>query len=556
MNRLQPIAAMVWEQWRLSRVEAVQRLGLGLLAASAVLVLKIDDGPTKALWILAAAHGFFWFSIAKLNGGRFMDGYKPGFPLYLLYPRPVSTVVFVAVAMAYDALSCAALYLVSALLLRIAFGQPFPLFSVAACLVAYHLASTCIQWSTRNRIVQWVGSMVIFWPLVILLKANMTAPLRVEFSFGDYALLALIGAVSFGLTVAGVARQRRGDAVATEPRKESWSGYPLWLVNLIRFRCPTSSATRAQLWFEMRASGLPVLTIGLGVAVLIFLLFAAGIAAPVREAAIGIPVLSVVLMLLLFGSNAFGIRAKQGRSYVSVFEATQPYATAQLAGLKVLVRTACVLVALFAIGASAWASSSLMGAWGASPMHGNDVAAHLLRQRRVLADFLMARPAHDIAAAIVVASIVVTVVIAWQAAREALKTRYPRRVIVAQWLPAAWGLAVGLLALAGNLGVLSDFAAGTSIMTAVWIATAGLATAAIYFWWSSLAGRVLTTRYLCVALLVLAAFALAYVTLLRSAGLPRAGTPWTAISILSWPVLLLLLGIALAPWSLNRVRHA
>jgi hypothetical protein len=556
MNRLQPIAAMVWEQWRLSRVEAVQRLGLGLLAASAVLVLKIDDGPTKALWILAAAHGFFWFSIAKLNGGRFMDGYKPGFPLYLLYPRPVSTVVFVAVAMAYDALSCAALYLVSALLLRIAFGQPFPLFSVAACLVAYHLASTCIQWSTRNRIVQWVGSMVIFWPLVILLKANMTAPLRVEFSFGDYALLALIGAVSFGLTVAGVARQRRGDAVATEPRKESSSGYPLWLVNLIRFRCPTSSATRAQLWFEMRASGLPVLTIGLGVAVLIFLLFAAGIAAPVREAAIGIPVLSVLLMLLLFGSNAFGIRAKQGRSYVSVFEATQPYATAQLAGLKVLVRTACVLVALFAIGASAWASSSLMGAWGASPMHGNDVAAHLLRQRRVLADFLMARPAHDIAAAIVVASIVVTVVIAWQAAREALKTRYPRRVIVAQWLPAAWGLAVGLLALAGNLGVLSDFAAGTSIMTAVWIATAGLATAAIYFWWSSLAGRVLTTRYLCVALLVLAAFALAYVTLLRSAGLPRAGTPWTAISILSWPVLLLLLGVALAPWSLNRVRHA
>jgi hypothetical protein len=169
---------------------------------------------------------------------------------------------------------------------------------------------------------------------------------------------------------------------------------------------------------------------------------------------------------------------------------------------------------------------------------------------------LMARPTHDIVAAVVAASLVVTIVVAWQAAREALKTRYPRRVIVAQWLPAAWGLAVGLLALAGNLGVLSDFAAGTSIMTAVWIATAGLATAAIYFWWSSLAGRVLTTRYLCVALLVLAAFALAYVTLLRSAGLPRAGTPWTAISILSWPVLLLLLGVALAPWSLNRVRHA
>ena len=69
-------------------------------------------------------------------------------------------------------------------------------------------------------------------------------------------------------------------------------------------------------------------------------------------------------VLLLLGGNAFGIRRKQGRTYASAFEATQPYGTARMAGLKVLVRTACVLAALMVVGVSVWASSSLMGAWG------------------------------------------------------------------------------------------------------------------------------------------------------------------------------------------------
>ena len=43
---------------------------------------------------------------------------------------------------------------------------------------------------------------------------------------------------------------------------------------------------------------------------------------------------------------------------------TQSYGTAQLVGLKVLVRTACMLIALIAVGLSIWASSSLVSAWG------------------------------------------------------------------------------------------------------------------------------------------------------------------------------------------------
>ena len=47
-----------------------------------------------------------------------------------------------------------------------------------------------------------------------------------------------------------------------------------WLINLFRFPCPTSSATRAQVWLDLKSNGLPVLTIGVALAIVILLLSA------------------------------------------------------------------------------------------------------------------------------------------------------------------------------------------------------------------------------------------------------------------------------------------
>jgi hypothetical protein len=197
----------------------------------------------------------------------------------------------------------------------------------------------------------------------------------------------LFGLVAFVLTVAGVARQRRGEAVATVPRTAGSGGYPDWLVAMFRFPCPTSSATRAQVWFELKSSGLPVLMIGLAVATRIFLLFALSIPfAPVRHVAVVLTVFSVPLVLTTLGGNAFGIRTRQGRTYFSAFESTQPYGTAQLAGIKVLVRTVCMLIALIAIGVSVWTSSSLMSAWLQWVVEGTDASVRLLQLRRTIGD--------------------------------------------------------------------------------------------------------------------------------------------------------------------------
>src|SRR5688572_11027778 len=117
--------------------------------------------------------------------------------------------------MAYDALSCLLLYLVSAALLGFAFDKPLPLFSVALWIVASHMVYACVQWATRSRVVQWLGSLVFIVPMYLLIRERVTSPLQVEFALVDSVIMGLACVGAFWLTVAGVARQRRGDAIAT-----------------------------------------------------------------------------------------------------------------------------------------------------------------------------------------------------------------------------------------------------------------------------------------------------------------------------------------------------
>lgn len=557
---LSPSLAMLWEQWRLTRVEAAQRLGLGLAGGSAALaLLDADKGATAAFWILIVLHGMvIWLSIAKLNGGRFMDGYKPGFPFYLAYVRPVPTVLFVGLTLVYDAVSCAALYVVSAALLGFAFGQSLPLFSVIPWIVAFHLAYACAQYSTPNRTVQWVGSFAFSLPLALLLIDRLASPLQVEFSLVDNILFVAIALVSFSLTVAGVARQRRGGAASTVPRATGgWSGCPDWLISLFTFACPTSSAMRAQVWFELKGSGLPVLATGFAAAGLIFLLFAAGIlVAPLRAVAIGAPLLFTFPLVVMLGGNAFGIRRRQGRADVNAFDATQPSGTAQLAGIKVLVRSACVMTALIAIALSLWASSLLVSAWGTWVVHGGtDAAPGLLKLRHQIEQIVAAQSGFVLAALTVITFISVAATVSWLATRGALRARFPRLLIVAEWLPIACGLALVLLGLAGRNGILSMSVARSIIGASGVIALAAIVPMTVYILWSGFLARALTLRYLHGAVGVALVFAVAWLTVLHAAGIRLTEMPWASLVWLLSPLPLLFMNVILVPWSLNRIRH-
>ncbi len=548
MNRAAPIVAMLWESWRLTRVEAAGRLALGLVAGSFAMLLLGTKGATAAFWMLIAIHSMIWFSIAKLNGGRFADGYKPGFPLYLLFRQPVSTATIVGAAMAYDALSCFALYLVSAAALGLVFGQPLPLFSMTLCFVAYHLAYTCCQWSTRNRIVQWAGSFAFSVPLLLMLIDNVKQPLQVEFSPAENALFAAIGVVSIVLTVAGVARQRRGDSVEVVPQPKTESiGFPEWLINVFRFPCPTSSAARAQVWFELRSSALPILTIGLTLAILIVLLHALGIPfAPFRVVAVALSVLAVPIMVFTLGANAFGIRRKQARIYASAFEMTQAYGTAQMSALKLLVRTACVLIALIALGLSLWSTGPLLSAWGSFPMGDGDALPGWLNARQKLADTIGGLTWYACAAWTLVATIAVAGQVAWRAAAEALRVRHPRLVSTVQWVPVAWSIAAMLIVVVATNEIVPEFVANVFLKASVWVSGAALVFSAIYLLRRGLTERMLTRRYAGGVLAISVVFAAALLVGFSSKNV---------LGVL-WPAALIVTLGALAPWALNRARHA
>ena len=589
MTLRSPVAAILWETWRVTRVEAAWKLASGIVGALAVLALSatfapagnakryedvMDMGGAIAMTLLVLPHLAPWLSLARLNGDR------PGFPLYLHYTRPVRTAVIVGLPMTYLTVMSSAIYLVSAILLRVTSGYAFPLLPVGAWIAALTLVSVA-TWSTRDRtiaVLVWSSAIIYAWVTSV---ERLTAveipntfdwpprlwPTLFDWPRTDYAWIALIGLASFAVAVAGVTRQRRGDAWVEVPSAQR-DGFWDRLVNVFRFPCPGSSATRAQVWLDLKSNGLPVLTIGVALATGILLLSA--VSGPIDAAInadpdVSCPIgecfyvraqppllapLSLCIMLLL-GGNAFGIRRRQGRAYMSAFEATHAHGTAQLAALKVLVKSICVLAAIIAIGVSAWISVPLLGDAVFIQMWGQPLSSQLSAVNVAIA----ALTGYEQLALVVVAVVGLVVWVAAFAVFGALRTRYSRRVNIAASSLLLSGLALALLGLAERNGIVSPFVFDAIFAAARWILLAAMVFTTVYVFWSGFAERVLTIRYASGAVAMSAAFGAAWLTVLHMAGAQLAGMSATnAISVVS-PALLPLMASVLAPWSLSRIRH-
>jgi hypothetical protein len=570
MTMRSPIAAILWECWRVTRGEIVWRLAGGIVAASLVLVLFTvgprseavkSAGAAIALVILVAPNLTGWLSFAKLNGGR------PGFPLHLLYTQPVRTAVLVGIPMAYRTVGSAAIYLVSAFLLRGTFGAPFPLLPVAAWIAVLNVLLAGGNWLSRSRVVQMFVMMVVAARWVVVGMDPLTGeidfqdstsvwPTLFHITPSGYAWMGVICLAAFGVTVAAVERQRHGDGRASIP----WSGigFPAPLTNLFRFACPTSSAMRAQVWFELRSRGLPLLAIGAAVAILNLLLHAVswpidaaltgefrsyvncprGECFHVRAPTMLLTMMSVPAMLAL-GGNAFGILGRQGRASVSPFEVTQPYDTGQLAVLKVLVQSVCLLLALSAVGVSVWVSLIGAGEIFGDPLRG---------LQRALNRAAGALRADELIALAVVGCIAVFVMVASRAVFGALWTRYPRPLNIAGSLFLLYGVALGLLAL-------NDVPLAGILRATSWAIASAILCVTIYLAWRTLEERLLTLSQGCGILLLAAMFTAAWLRLLGAAGVSVTGMPAAdAVRMLSVGLMPLTISV-LAPWVYSRVRH-
>ena len=569
-----PIVAMLWETWRVTRVEAAWKLGLVVVVPLAALTLSVVLAPSAVFApsenpglyevLLFLPHIVGWLSLAAIDGAG-----KSRFPFYLHYTRPIRTAVMVGVPMAYLTAVTFAIYLVSAFLLREASGYPFSVLPAAAWIATIVLVLYTIGWSTRSMVVVMLGWLVTLFVGGSFVGARLDSfPNDADYPPTDYAVIALIGLICFGVTVARVARQRRGDA-----QTATGGGLWAWIINLFPFPCPTSSATRAQIWLDLKFNGLPVLTIGAVLAIVILLASAVGnpidaaFQDPIRAQlscanadcffARAMPVLftPVSLMFVLFlAGNAFGIRRRQGRAYVSAFEATQPFGAAQLATLKVLVKSGCALAAIIAIGVSAWISVPLLG----DPTFVQIWNVPLSSRLPAIHGAIAALTVYEQLSLVTLVAVGVVIWVAAFAVFGALRVRYSRRVSIAASSLLLFVLALFLVAQAWAEGIVSPFVFDAVFAAARWILLAAIAAVAlttVYVFRSAYAERLLTIRYASGAVAISAAFGAAWLTVLHMGGVQLGEmSAMNAVLVLS-PALLPPFFSVLAPWSLNRVRH-
>jgi hypothetical protein len=574
-----PNQAILWEMWRVTRTEIIVRLSLcivgGLIALASFAALADvpghsatagEFGAVIALIIIVMPNWLGWIFLGRLNKGR------AGYPLPLLYSRPVKTAALIGLQFAYLTVVQVAIYLASALLLKAVSGYPFPLLPVATWIGISTLMMTAIYWSSRSVLVQqFVGGLLSgVWLLYAMHRITSRPdgedwydspslwPSIFQLTPTDWLMLTLIGVTSIGLTMYSVARQRRGDA------RTPWtpgSGWPDWIVNLLRIPCPTSSATRAQMWFDLKSRCLPVLSLGLMLAIINPLLFALANevdrANPDWSVPLGPMVLLLAMMsfggvLVIGGINAFGIRWRQGGTY---FEATQPFGSAQLASLKVLVRTVCLLAALLAVGGSMWAYLShfplLTGDklfWKMTGM------AHIVFLKNAESAF-GALTAYQKFSMVFAALVAIFLWVASLAVIMPLWVRYPRQGNTVASALLIGGLSVSLLGLAGRLGVVPAALVDVVFSVASWLIVAAIVLTTIYLFWNGVAERLLSGRYAFGAVTLSVVFGAAWLTVMRLAGLRLVDMAATNVaSVLSLVVLPLLCAL-LVPWSLSRYRH-
>ena len=250
---------------------------------------------------------------------------------------------------------------------------------------------------------------------------------------------------------ATASRRRDGLELPSAQRGGFWD----WLVSLFRFPCPTSSATRAQVWLDLKSNGLPVLTIGVALAIVILLLCA--VSGPIDAAFNAEPRVSCpnaecfyarawppALCAALTGDR-IGPRGKclryspETRTHVHQRIRGDPGARHRAAGLlKVLVKSVCVLAAIIAIGVSAWISVPLLGDAVFIQMWNVPLSSQLSAIKGAVA----ALTGYEQLSLVVVAAVGVVIWVAAFAVFGALRTRYSRRVnIAASSAVALWSRA-------------------------------------------------------------------------------------------------------------------
>lgn len=574
-----PVAALLWESWRLTRVEMAFRVALALILGGAPLVgasavaslgnpadlaRLMDAASVGTLFVLMVMAIPFWFSIALLKGGRWIDGGKPGFTFSHCYPRPVSTWLLVGVPLSYFAVANAALYVVPAVILGGLFGYAFPLAPLAAWLVAFSLVQATANWWTRSKTVQFAGSMATACACMWLafsqveaigIRAEVDGDLRpaqwptlFAFSAGDYGVIGSISLAAVALAIAGVARQRHGEASFPVEHTGNVARFAGSFADAVRFPCPTATPMRAQWWFETTRTGVPLVAVGVGLAVAIPLLLAAFAPwEPAHMVAFPVVVLAPLVVLRMGTDNVFGLHRKPGHTYASPFDTSQAIGTLPLVTLKVIVRTSCLLLAMAALWVSLWWSVPLLQAL---PSISPSNSAALTGGQRAIAATMDALTGPQRAALALLIVTGVSTMVAHAGSLQVFRLLHPMRVYVGTLALFLYTLMFLLWSSEGSTGLEAAIP-----MAYPWVIAAAISLSTLRVFRLALVERLLAARHAVAAVLLWAICVVSWLALTQERGLNVSAMPLASLVLTLSSCLLPAMAVGLTPWAYSQIRH-
>lgn len=564
MRLWSPTTAMLWESWRLTWRQLMFFGALGTFGGWAMLADGAANAPERV--------GFMVFSmlliiaVMALTSMCIVAGRAtPGYPDPLAFGRPVRASLFVAVPMFYRAGACAAIYVIPAAALRAAYGVPFPMTTVAVLLAAGAILFLGANWFTRDARVRTLTTIALLlfgvpsalrwlnpWNVA---AGSLPSPVvldMVHLSAAKYALIALAAVAVYFATVRGVERQRLGDG-APRPSQTVVAQRPSAAARgfvehfrdaalaIVRWPCPTSSPLAAELWIEAKARALPVLAMGLLLALCVPLLVMLG--ARVQPQVVGVYVVvcvTIVPAMPFFSavSVSFWNREASLRAPMNTFEATRPIATASLAAIQIAIALGAILGAWTFIAASVWFSLPLAGA---------DTAFATLP--RAIAASLRAVPIARVTAVAAIGLVALSTVVALLAAIRAFSVVYGKRL----WIGA---LGVGLYAIFVLFAVATDRWSGAAVGLHLWALAAAIPAATAFAMVRALEARVVLPRYVAAALVLWGAFAAVAWLVARDVGFTLDALAPALGALVLAAALLPLTASLLAVWSLGLIRHA
>lgn len=543
-----PAGALLWESWRLTR----WRLG-AVPPLATVCGWLVSKGPAAALTF------FILLTAALLIAATLpIFGRRRGFPLSGDFGRPVHTAVLVAVPLGYVCAAAVACYLVPAAFLRVLTGLDLPLIAPAALIGALAvLAAGCI-WFTRIAAIRTglgfagfivVGAMFRFLdPFRYVGKFPLKpGPQLCVISATGYLVLGLFAIGVYLWLTAGVGRQRHGDEELSVPRTdaaESRGNSADIMVSvrnasaeLFRWRCPVHSATAAEVWFEMRCCGIPVLVIGVLLALCIpMLMHLAGKGTNKTGVILVITACTFIAPFIAGGGASIWNRRNSARSRLSAFEAARAIDTGKLIGLQVLVMSLCISGAWILMAVSVCASLPLL-------KHVHDFGSpaalilEVIRTRgiRVLSD-------------VVIGFVGLATTLGLLAAIRALSSTFGWRLGI-----SAFALVLYLVCVL--VGVAREWLSGAVIDVNLWALAIAIPLGTVLVFSRVLLGGVLSSRQAAVVSLVWLLFASLYLdVLLHWNGMLEASPAIEALAFSS--ALVPLFAAGLAPWSVSLIRHA